>query len=212
MKDKGIKGNPWREAVVLNLESSYFGCCLSHRAQFGVVVLQVFLESSCSRVFGVVVLQKQTEKKKNADVKKNHLLPPSVQKAPRQVPNSHHTQSHQKAPPSPHGKPPHMKRRFQKMHTCQGKYQIHSLKETPKLANLRARSPSLLPPPKVPRHQLYLYAEARSESKDSASNTTHDIHVPKGGWTIVERVALLNCARKRRGVVQFPWDLAEGSV
>ncbi|MQL99333.1 hypothetical protein Taro_032055 [Colocasia esculenta] len=55
-KDKGIKGNPWREAVVLNLESSYSSCCLSHRAQFGVVVLQVFLESSCSRVFGVVML------------------------------------------------------------------------------------------------------------------------------------------------------------
>ncbi|MQL77294.1 hypothetical protein Taro_009700 [Colocasia esculenta] len=37
--------------------SLYSGCCLSHRAQFVVVVLQVFLESSCSRVFGVVVLQ-----------------------------------------------------------------------------------------------------------------------------------------------------------
>ncbi|MQL76954.1 hypothetical protein Taro_009357 [Colocasia esculenta] len=55
-KDVGIKGNPWREAVVLNLESSYSGCCLSRRAQFRVVVLQVFLESSCSRVFGVAVL------------------------------------------------------------------------------------------------------------------------------------------------------------
>ncbi|MQL75911.1 hypothetical protein Taro_008290 [Colocasia esculenta] len=27
-----------------------------------------------------------------------------------------------------------------------------------------------------------------------------------------ERVASLNCARKRRGVVQFPWELAEGSL
>ena len=55
------------------------------------------------------------------------------------------------------------------------KYTNH--KEAPRLATLRARSPSLLPPPKVLCHQLYLYAEARSESKDSASNTTHDIHV-----------------------------------
>ncbi|MQL92986.1 hypothetical protein Taro_025624 [Colocasia esculenta] len=38
------------------------------------------------------------------------------------------------------------------------------------------------------------------------------LQVPKGGWTIVERVALPNCARKRRGVVQFPWELAEGSA
>ncbi|MQL89704.1 hypothetical protein Taro_022280 [Colocasia esculenta] len=30
-------------AVVLNLESSYSGCCLSRRAQFGVVVLQEFV-------------------------------------------------------------------------------------------------------------------------------------------------------------------------
>ncbi|MQM02562.1 hypothetical protein Taro_035328 [Colocasia esculenta] len=70
-----------------------------------------------------VLVQKQTEKKKNATVKKIHLLSPSVQKAPRQVQNSHHAKSHQKVPPSPHGKPPHMKRRFQQIHTCQGKYQ-----------------------------------------------------------------------------------------
>ncbi|MQM23852.1 hypothetical protein Taro_056922 [Colocasia esculenta] len=38
------------------------------------------------------------------------------------------------------------------------------------------------------------------------------LQVLKGGWTIVEHVASLNCARKRRGVVQFPWELAEGSV
>ncbi|MQL74666.1 hypothetical protein Taro_007041 [Colocasia esculenta] len=49
-----------------------------------------------------VLVQKQSEKKKNATVKKIHLLPPSVQKAPRQVPNSHHAKSHQKVPPSPH--------------------------------------------------------------------------------------------------------------
>ncbi|MQL75306.1 hypothetical protein Taro_007667 [Colocasia esculenta] len=54
-KDKGIRGE--KPAIVLNLGSSYSGCCLSRRAQFGVVVLQVFLESSCSKVFGVVVLQ-----------------------------------------------------------------------------------------------------------------------------------------------------------
>ncbi|MQL89154.1 hypothetical protein Taro_021722 [Colocasia esculenta] len=36
--------------------------------------------------------------------------------------------------------------------------------------------------------------------------------VPKSGCTIVERVVLLNCARKCRGVVQFSWKLAEGSV
>ena len=60
-----------------------------------------------------------------------------------------------------------------KVHTM--KYTNH--KEAPKLANLRARSPSPLSPPTVPRHQLHLYAEARSESKDSASNTTHNIHV-----------------------------------
>ncbi|MQL76051.1 hypothetical protein Taro_008446 [Colocasia esculenta] len=59
-----------------------------------------------------VLVQKQTGKKKNATVKKSHLLPPSVQKAPRQVPNSHHAKSYKKVPPSPHGKPPHMKRRF----------------------------------------------------------------------------------------------------
>ncbi|MQL72503.1 hypothetical protein Taro_004840, partial [Colocasia esculenta] len=38
------------------------------------------------------------------------------------------------------------------------------------------------------------------------------VQVLKSGWKIVERVALLNCARKRRGVVQFSWELAEGSV
>ncbi|MQM05449.1 hypothetical protein Taro_038263 [Colocasia esculenta] len=38
------------------------------------------------------------------------------------------------------------------------------------------------------------------------------LQILKGAWRIVERVALPNCARKRRGVVQFPWDLAEGSV
>ncbi|MQL74528.1 hypothetical protein Taro_006893 [Colocasia esculenta] len=70
-----------------------------------------------------VLVQKRTEKKKNAIVKKIHLLPPSVQNAPRHVPNLHHAKSHQKAPPSPHSKSPHMKRRFQQMHTCQGKYQ-----------------------------------------------------------------------------------------
>ncbi|MQM06599.1 hypothetical protein Taro_039426 [Colocasia esculenta] len=70
-----------------------------------------------------ILVQKQTEKKKNADVKKNHLLPPSVQKAPRQVPNSHHAKSHQKVPPSLHSKPPHMKRRFQQMDTCQGNFE-----------------------------------------------------------------------------------------
>ncbi|MQL79333.1 hypothetical protein Taro_011772 [Colocasia esculenta] len=35
--------------------------------------------------------------------------------------------------------------------------------------------------------------------------------VLKGAWRIVGCVALLNCARKRRDVVQFPWELAEGS-
>ncbi|MQL84870.1 hypothetical protein Taro_017377 [Colocasia esculenta] len=35
--------------------------------------------------------------------------------------------------------------------------------------------------------------------------------VLKGGWRIVERVALSNRTRKRCGVVQFPWELAEGS-
>ncbi|MQL91331.1 hypothetical protein Taro_023940 [Colocasia esculenta] len=44
-----------RRALVC--ESSHSLCGLSRRAQFGVAVLQVFLESSCSRVFGVVVLQ-----------------------------------------------------------------------------------------------------------------------------------------------------------
>ncbi|MQM19862.1 hypothetical protein Taro_052875 [Colocasia esculenta] len=38
------------------------------------------------------------------------------------------------------------------------------------------------------------------------------VQVPKSGWSIVERVALPNCARKRRGVVQFPWEHAEGST
>ncbi|MQL94581.1 hypothetical protein Taro_027237 [Colocasia esculenta] len=38
-------------------DSSHSRCGLIHRAQFGVVVLRLFLESSCSRVFGVVVLQ-----------------------------------------------------------------------------------------------------------------------------------------------------------
>ncbi|MQL96940.1 hypothetical protein Taro_029618 [Colocasia esculenta] len=38
------------------------------------------------------------------------------------------------------------------------------------------------------------------------------LQVLKGGWRIVERVALPNCARKRRGVVQFPWELVEGSA
>ncbi|MQM21792.1 hypothetical protein Taro_054837 [Colocasia esculenta] len=37
------------------------------------------------------------------------------------------------------------------------------------------------------------------------------LQVQETGWRIVGRVALLNRARKRRGVVQFPWELAEGS-
>ncbi|MQL82869.1 hypothetical protein Taro_015342 [Colocasia esculenta] len=37
------------------------------------------------------------------------------------------------------------------------------------------------------------------------------LQVLKGGWRIVGRVALPNRARKCRGVVQFPWELAEGS-
>ncbi|MQL97659.1 hypothetical protein Taro_030353 [Colocasia esculenta] len=36
------------------------------------------------------------------------------------------------------------------------------------------------------------------------------LQVLKGGWRIVERVALPNYARKCRSVVQFPWELAEG--
>ncbi|MQL79464.1 hypothetical protein Taro_011900 [Colocasia esculenta] len=36
--------------------------------------------------------------------------------------------------------------------------------------------------------------------------------VQESGWTIVGRVALPNRSRKRRGMVQFPWELAEGSV
>ncbi|MQL97962.1 hypothetical protein Taro_030660 [Colocasia esculenta] len=52
-----------------------------------------------------VLVQKQTEKNENATVKKIDLLPPSVQKAPRQVPNSHHAKSHQNVPPSPHENP-----------------------------------------------------------------------------------------------------------
>ncbi|MQM22985.1 hypothetical protein Taro_056046 [Colocasia esculenta] len=38
------------------------------------------------------------------------------------------------------------------------------------------------------------------------------LQVQETGWRIVGRVALLNHARKHRGVVQFPWELAEGSV
>ncbi|MQL84178.1 hypothetical protein Taro_016687, partial [Colocasia esculenta] len=38
------------------------------------------------------------------------------------------------------------------------------------------------------------------------------LQVLKDAWRTVERVAVTNHARKRRGVVQFPWELAEGSV
>ncbi|MQL71550.1 hypothetical protein Taro_003863 [Colocasia esculenta] len=38
------------------------------------------------------------------------------------------------------------------------------------------------------------------------------LQVLKGAWRTVERVALPNYARKRRSVVQFPWELAKGSV
>ncbi|MQM04604.1 hypothetical protein Taro_037405, partial [Colocasia esculenta] len=44
-----------RRALVC--ESSYALCGLSRCAQFGVVVLQLLFEPSCSRVFGVIVLQ-----------------------------------------------------------------------------------------------------------------------------------------------------------
>ncbi|MQL81788.1 hypothetical protein Taro_014260 [Colocasia esculenta] len=37
------------------------------------------------------------------------------------------------------------------------------------------------------------------------------LQILKGAWRTVGRVALPNCARKRRSVVQFPWELAEGS-
>ncbi|MQL69311.1 hypothetical protein Taro_001600, partial [Colocasia esculenta] len=82
-KDVRIKGNLWREACctsfctvsrrALVCESSHSRCGLSCRAQFGVVVLRLLfepsrsvceslnsrlcVEPSCSRVFGVVVLQ-----------------------------------------------------------------------------------------------------------------------------------------------------------
>ncbi|MQL77128.1 hypothetical protein Taro_009543 [Colocasia esculenta] len=35
------------------------------------------------------------------------------------------------------------------------------------------------------------------------------LQVLKDAWRTVERVAVTNHARKRRGVVQFPWELAE---
>ncbi|MQL81602.1 hypothetical protein Taro_014068 [Colocasia esculenta] len=44
------------------------------------------------------------------------------------------------------------------------------------------------------------------------SSTQQCSLVPRSGWSIVERAALPNCARKRRGVVQFAWELAEGSA
>ncbi|MQL68393.1 hypothetical protein Taro_000665 [Colocasia esculenta] len=37
------------------------------------------------------------------------------------------------------------------------------------------------------------------------------VQVLKDAWRTVERVAVTNRARKRRGVVQFPWEFAEGS-
>ncbi|MQL74301.1 hypothetical protein Taro_006662 [Colocasia esculenta] len=50
-----------------------------------------------------VLVQKQTGKERNATVKRTHLHPPSIQKVPRQIPNSHHVKSYKKVPPSPHG-------------------------------------------------------------------------------------------------------------
>ncbi|MQL68668.1 hypothetical protein Taro_000959 [Colocasia esculenta] len=38
------------------------------------------------------------------------------------------------------------------------------------------------------------------------------LQVLKDAWRTVERVAVMNRTRKRRGVVQFPWELAKGSV
>ncbi|MQL83890.1 hypothetical protein Taro_016379 [Colocasia esculenta] len=38
------------------------------------------------------------------------------------------------------------------------------------------------------------------------------LQVLKDAWRTVERVAVTNRARNRRGVVQFPWEFAEGSV
>ncbi|MQL70564.1 hypothetical protein Taro_002886 [Colocasia esculenta] len=38
------------------------------------------------------------------------------------------------------------------------------------------------------------------------------LQVLKDAWRTVERVAVTNRARKRRDVVQFSWELAEGSV
>ncbi|MQM18044.1 hypothetical protein Taro_051030 [Colocasia esculenta] len=38
------------------------------------------------------------------------------------------------------------------------------------------------------------------------------LQVLKGAWRTVGRVAFLNCVRKRRTVVQFPWELTEGSA
>ncbi|MQL92262.1 hypothetical protein Taro_024886 [Colocasia esculenta] len=38
------------------------------------------------------------------------------------------------------------------------------------------------------------------------------LQVLKDAWRIVERVAVTNRARKRRGVVQFPWEFAEAAV
>ncbi|MQM15492.1 hypothetical protein Taro_048440 [Colocasia esculenta] len=38
-----------------------------------------------------------------------------------------------------------------------------------------------------------------------------EVQVQETGWRIVGRVALPNRTRKRRSVVQFPWELAEGS-
>ncbi|MQL87951.1 hypothetical protein Taro_020496, partial [Colocasia esculenta] len=38
------------------------------------------------------------------------------------------------------------------------------------------------------------------------------LQVQETGWRIVGSVALPNRARKRHGVVQFPWEFVEGSV
>ncbi|MQL79203.1 hypothetical protein Taro_011641 [Colocasia esculenta] len=54
---------------------------------------------------------------------------------------------------------------------------------------------------------------AITRAQAEASNMIEGkVQVLKGAWRIVERVALPNYARKRRGMVQFPWELAEGLV
>ncbi|MQL74887.1 hypothetical protein Taro_007259 [Colocasia esculenta] len=88
-------------------------------------------------------------------------------------------------------------------------YQATQARARPRLP---AHPPAMHPPPPVDARLPARCHAPPSLPVTSRAFRIHADRVPRSSWTIVEHAASLNYARKRRGVVQFAWELAEGSA